>query len=138
MPDKAKSIAPSVFVSHRGADADLARRLSEDLRDAGCEVWLDEWQIGIGDSIIHRINEGLENAKYMVLCYSEDSVLSPWVSREWMSTLAKQLEGYGVKVLPVRLSGGLPPAILADVRFADFVKDWPGALRELLRAMGVS
>jgi hypothetical protein len=49
--------------------------------------------------------------------------------------LARQLSGYGVKVLPVRLSGGMPPAILADIKYADLVKDWSRGITELLRAM---
>ena len=62
-------------------------------------------------------------------------VLAPWMSREWMSALARQLDGHAVKLLPVRLSGGEPPAILADIKYADLVKDWDGGVRALLRAI---
>ena len=58
------------------------------------------------------------------------------MSREWMATLAHQLNGYEVKVLPVRLSGGKPPAIVADIKYADLVKDWDNGVIELLKAMG--
>lgn len=124
----------SVFISHRGADTEKATRLAEEIRAAGFVVWLDEWEISIGDSIVQKMNEGLE-AAYLVLCYSESDVLSPWISREWMSALSRQLNGYGIKVLPVRLSGGQPPAILADVKYADLVKDWNKGVQDLLRAM---
>jgi hypothetical protein len=125
----------SVFISHRGADAELALKLAEDLRDAGFSVWLDEWEITAGDSIVERINAGLEKARYLVLCYSESGVLAPWISREWMSSLSRQLESYGIKVVPARLSGGQPPAILADIKYADLVKDWQKGLKDLLRAL---
>ena len=125
----------SVFISHRAADAELALRLAEDLRAIGFKVWLDEWEITVGDSIVERINAGLQNARYLVLCYSESGVLSEWISREWMSALHRQLDGYGIKVLPARLSGGRPPAILADIRYADLVKDWNQGRQDLLRAM---
>ncbi len=52
-----------------------------------------------------------------------------------MSSLARQLNGYGVKVLPIRLTGGEPPAILADLRYADLSDDWDKGLRQLLRAL---
>jgi hypothetical protein len=130
-----QSIRPGVFISHRMADADLARRLAEEIQRAGYRVWLDEWEILIGDSVVERINAGLENAKYVVVCYSEAGVLSSWMSREWMSALARQLEGHGIKLLPVRLSGGVPPAILADIRYADLVKDWARGVQDLLRAI---
>jgi hypothetical protein len=124
-----------VFISHRGSDALLAERLANEIRNAGYDVWLDKWEINIGDSIIKQINTGLQNEKYLILCYSASDVLSPWISREWMSALALQLNGYNVKILPVRLSGGDPPAILADIKYADVVVDWNNGIAELLQAM---
>ena len=81
------------------------------------------------------IERGLEGASYVVLCYSSVGVVSPWMSREWMSTLARQLEGHRVRLLPSRLSGGEPPALLADIKYADLVSDWDGGLRQLLAAI---
>ena len=49
------------------------------------------------------------------------------MSREWMSALARQIEGAQVRLLPVRLTGGSPPPILADLKYADLVTDWPRA-----------
>ena len=48
----------NVFISHRRADAVEAARLAADLRAAGHEVWLDDDEIAIGDSIPGRMNEG--------------------------------------------------------------------------------
>jgi hypothetical protein len=135
MLEQQSSAKQGVFISHRGEDIDLAERLAIQLRQAGFEVWLDKWNIGIGDSIIGKINAGLETPRYLILCYSEAGVTSPWMSREWMATLAQQLNGYEVKVLPVRLSGGKPPAIMADIKYADLVKDWEHGMQGLLKAM---
>jgi hypothetical protein len=128
-------IVANLFISHRTADTVEAERLAIELRNAGHTVWLDSWEIGIGDSIVEKMNEGLEGATYLILCYSSSGVTSPWVSREWMPTLARQLDGYGVKILPALLTGGQPPAILADVRYADLVADWAQGITQLLRAI---
>ena len=125
----------SVFVSHRRADAEAAEKLALELRSAGHVVWLDEWEINVGDSIVDKMHKGLECATHVVLCYSDIGVNAPWTSREWMSALARQLEGAGVTILPVRLTGGDPPAILADIRYADLAKDWQSGIKELLRAI---
>lgn len=125
----------NAFISHRKADVKQAELLANEIRNAGHQVWLDEWKISLGDSIVERINEGLEGATYVVLCYSSSGIMSPWMSREWMSALARQLNGFGVKVLPVLLTGGDPPAILADLKYADLVKDWSKGVVELLRAI---
>jgi hypothetical protein len=106
-----------------------------DLEAVGHEVWFDEWEIGLGDSIVGRMNEGLARVAYLVLCCSSSGVSAPWISREWMSALARQLNGHGVKVLPVVLPGGAPPAILADIKYADLSTDRASGVNELLRAI---
>jgi hypothetical protein len=125
----------SVFISHRGADQDAAERLARELRNRGHVVWLDAWKINIGDSTIERINDGLSGSSYLVLCYSDAGSTSPWMSREWMSTLARQLSGAQVRLLPVRLSGGSPPVILADLKYADLVADWSTGVDALCDAV---
>jgi len=52
-----------------------------------------------------------------------------------MSALARQLDGCHVKILPVLLTGGSPPAILADIKYADLVRDWDRGVKQLLRAI---
>lgn len=125
----------NVFISHRGSDAQQAEQLAIEIRNAGHEVWLDAWKIDLGDSIVERINEGLEGATYVVICYSSSGITAPWMSREWMSALARQLNGYSVKLLPVVLTGGEPPAILADVKYANLVTDWQLGVSQLLHAI---
>lgn len=120
-----------VFVSHRGADAAEAERLASELRSRGHDVWLDVWNIKLGDSIVEQINEGLSDSTSVIVCYSHSGTLAPWMNREWMSALARQLNGSAVRLLPVRLTGGEPPAILSDIKFADLAAGWSRGVDEL-------
>ena len=124
-----------IFLSHRGADEKLAKALALELENDRHRIWLDTWNLRVGNSIIEWMNESLVSAKYVVVCYSSDDVLAPWMSREWMSALTRQLNGEEIRLLPVRLSGGQPPAILADIKYADLVADWHHGLDELLKAL---
>jgi hypothetical protein len=124
----------NVFVSHRGADHLEAERLGTDLRDMGHCVWLDAWELRVGDSIVEKIDSGLSGAGYLILCYS-DAGLSPWMGREWMSALVRQMEGADVRLLPVKLTGGAPPTILADIKYVDLVADWAAGLDALCAAI---
>ena len=125
----------SVFISHRTADMSEAMRLAGAIRDAGHDVWLDSWELAPGDSVIEGIQTGLRGADYVVLCMSSLGIMSNWISREWMSTLARQLNSESVRLLPVRLTGGRLPEILIDIKYADLVADWSNGLRDLLRAI---
>jgi hypothetical protein len=125
----------NVFISHRSNDSKEAELLADEIRKAGHNVWLDLWAISFGDSIVEKMNEGLEGATYVILCYSSADITSPWMGREWYSTLARQLNGVGVKLLPVKLTGGKPPAILADIKYVDLMKDWSHGISQLLNAI---
>jgi TIR domain len=124
-----------VFVSYRSGDVSSARQLAVELRARGHAVWLDEQEISVGDSIVAKIDSGLETVEFLILCYSRSGVRSPWMSREWMSTLARQLNGLGVKILPVCFPGGEPPALLADIKYIDLSENWNVGISQLHAAL---
>lgn len=125
----------TVFISHRTADLPDAERLAADLTAAGHEVWIDAREIRVGDSIVGAINDGLTGVDYVVLCYSLHGVESPWMVREWASTVASQLRDRKVRLLPVMLTGRDAPALLSDIKAADLTKDWTAGLNDLLAAI---
>src|SRR5690606_12656593 len=60
-----------VFISHAGEDkATVARPLAEALRDRGVEVWLDETELKIGDSLRRKIDQGLARSSFGVVIFS--------------------------------------------------------------------
>jgi hypothetical protein len=125
---------PKVFISHRSADLALVKKLSSELKAHGNEVWLDDEKILPGDSIVGQIEDGLAESGYVILCLSSDGP-SQWTDREWMSALARRLSGVAVKLLPVYLSGGTMPAILADIKYVDLTRDWSQGIDLLCRAI---
>lgn len=127
---------PKVFISHRGADTEEAEKLAQRLRDeCGCEVRLDAWEIEIGDSIVAWMEEGLATSRFVVVCYSKHGVDAPWMSREWQSALARKLNGAGIGILPVYLTGREGPVLLADVKAADWMGDPDAAVKAVCRAI---
>ena len=126
----------NVFISYRKNDVVLAQQLAQEIKNAAHHnVWFDEWEITIGDSIIERMGEGLEGSSYLVLCFSSSGISSNWIGREWMSTLARQLNGQNIKILPVILSGGKPPAILADLKYINLTQNWNDGIKQILLAL---
>lgn len=125
---------PKAFICYRSTDQALAEQLAAEILAAGHDVWLDLWKIGIGDSVVAEIDKGLTATNYLVLCYSAAGP-SDWTDREFHSALHRQLSGQSIKVLPARLSGGTPPAIVADIKYADLVTDWKQGVADMLRAI---
>ena len=48
-----------VFISYGHADADWVRTLAENLYQSGLEVFFDEWDVGPGDVVVHRLDAGI-------------------------------------------------------------------------------
>jgi hypothetical protein len=71
-----------VFICHASEDKPNARAVATHLRELGSEVWFDEWEIRVGDSIVQKISGALGVATHLVILLSHYSVSKPWVNKE--------------------------------------------------------
>ncbi len=123
---------PTVFLSHSSKDKDFVDRLAADLERAGIDVWYDRWEIGVGDSIVSKINAGLKESDYVIAVISPDSVQSKWVTLEINAALIESLGKKSSYLLPILLADTDLPPVLRDRRYADFHRDYEQGLREVL------
>lgn len=114
---------PSVFMSHSWSDKTFVRKLAADLRDIGIRVWLDEAEIRIGDSLIQKIREGIDQIDYVAVVLSEKSTQSEWVRREVDIAMNQEIEQKRVKVLPLVKDKCDLPWFLKGKAYADFSKE---------------
>lgn len=121
-----------VFISYSHKDLRLARQLAADLTSCGVEVWLDEHQIKVGDSILMRISQALQDAHYVILLMSKTSIESPWVQREWLPILMSEIEAREIILLPVRLDDCRMPVIIRDKHYADMRESYWRGLSEIV------
>lgn len=97
-----EQMAPRVFLSHASEDKDrfvlgFARRL----RENGVDAWLDQWEIKPGDSLVDKIFEqGLKDAKAVIIVLSQVSVQKPWVREELNASVVNRISK-GTKLIPV-------------------------------------
>jgi hypothetical protein len=129
----------SIFLSHSHADKAFVHRLAGDLRKAGTRVWVDEAEIQIGDSLIEKIREGIDEMEYVGAVLSPSSVASKWVQRELDVAMNQEIAGKHVKVLPILLQDCAMPGFLVGKLYADFrnENEYPGALGQLLKRLGI-
>lgn len=110
----------SVFLSHSHEDKEFARRIASDLRLAGHAVWIDEAEIQLGDSLIGKIREGLDQVDFVVAIVSAKSVNSEWVTRELEIASTRELSEGRVVVLPLLIERVPLPGFLQGKLYADF------------------
>ena len=124
---------PSVhaFICHASEDKPAARNLATAMTKFGAEVWFDEWEIRVGDSIVQKIGDALGAVSHLIVLLSQNSVSKPWVQKELSSALMRQLSEKSITVLPLRLDDCSIPPILADVKYADARPGMEQALAEI-------
>lgn len=103
-----------MFLSHSNADKEPVRRLAEDLKRAGLEVWLDEAEIKVGEWISKKIEEGLNNTRYLALWLTRRAVESGWVDTEWRSKFHDEIASQSVLILPLLAEDCEIPRLLRD------------------------
>lgn len=130
----------SIFLSHSHADKPFARRLAADLRLAGHTVWIDEAEINIGDSLIEKIRDGLDQVDYVAAILSSASIASPWVTRELDIASNREIKENRAVVLPLMVERVDLPGFLEGKFYGDFTDpdQYKNTLSRLLRALGPS
>lgn len=109
-----------IFISHNHKDKPLVDMVARQLelsfsRD---NIFYDSWSIQPGDSIIGKMNEGLQQTSIFFYFLSQNSLNSRMVSREWQSALNSAINK-DLKFIPIRLDDCEIPAIMRDLLYID-------------------
>lgn len=111
---------PRVFLSYSHADEELVRDVADRLRASNIEVWIDEAELKIGDSLVRTIEHGLDSSDFIVFFISGNSLRSHWTRQELNVALTRQVSGEGGAVLlPVLLEDVELPPLLRSVAYLD-------------------
>lgn len=104
------------------------RKVANEFKRMGITYWIDEEQITFGDAIVTKIEEGLKNSRYVVVCLSKNVARSGWCRAEYSPILYREFSGETTRrVIPLSLDGssGLEttPLLLSDKLRADFTDE---------------
>ena len=120
--------APQVFLSHTKADKSFVLRLAGDLEKLGFRIWLNEWELRVGDSLVGSIEKGIDESTWMIVVLSPDAVASRWLLKELRAGLVRETEKGTVFVLPALYRDTNLPAFLRDKFYADFTQSYENGL----------
>lgn len=125
----------SVFISYNHKDSNFAERLALELTRRDIKVWKDSWRIGVGDSLIQKIQDRLESVSFLCVIFSKNSLASEWVKREITAGLQREIEERKVLILPVLIDDCKLPLLVRDKLYADFRGDFEEGLKTLLTVL---
>jgi hypothetical protein len=91
-----------VFVSHASEDkASFVDGLVAGLRAVPLKVWYDKFEIGLGDVLTQRIDEGLTGSRFGVVVLSKAFFAKPFPRAELDALANKEISGERKVLLPI-------------------------------------
>ena len=89
------------FIAHASEDKDeFVRPLAHKLVDLGAQVWYDEFQLKVGDSLRRSIDNGLAKSKFGIVVLSMSFFSKGWGQYELDGLVTKEING-GKVILPI-------------------------------------
>ena len=125
-----------IFFTYSHEDKEFVDQLARQLAERKAWVWIDRWELNVGDSIVERVQAALQEANAVIIILSPSSVTSSWVQRELASVIYREVQDKKSLIVPVLIKECQIPAFLSDRLYADFRTDFDAGLRTLLEALG--
>lgn len=109
-----------IFISHNSKDKPIVEPIAIKLAEVFGreEVFYDSWSIKPGDGIIGKMNEGLENCRFVFFFVSNNSLKSYMVALEWQNAIMKASKEQA-QLIPVRMDNCEMPALLLQTLYID-------------------
>jgi hypothetical protein len=129
------------FIAHASADKEsLVRALAAALRQAGLKIWLDDFELTVGDSLRRKIDDGLAKSRFGIVVLSPSFFEREWPQTELDGLAQKEINGQKV-ILPVwhRITAAQVRAkspTLAGRMSVSSARGISEVVKELLRGMG--
>lgn len=124
-----------IFISYSHKDRDFVDRLAAQLVRHKVHVWLDRWELHVGDSLISKVQAALTDASALLVILSKASVASEWCKKELNIGLVREMEERRVVVLPVLVEDCEIPLFLREKLNADLRHDFDAGLQTILDAV---
>jgi len=134
------SSRPKAFISYSTRYSEWVDVLHRNLERALGEgaVFLDRTAIGVGQSFVARLQQGLDRSRHVILVATPEAFASPWVLESQWAELPEHLGER--RILPLLLVDTPFPPLLKATQFLDFreadVVTYRAHLTELLELLG--
>lgn len=124
-----------VFISYSHSDGLIVNKLAAHLVKHNANVWVDTWELNVGDSILNRVQDAIQESSALLMVLSKTSVESEWCKKELSAGLMRELDEKRVVVLPVLVEDCEIPLFLREKMYADLRTDFNSGLHKVLDAI---
>ena len=141
-----------VYICYNGADLDWVTRLAEQIESETIDgnpasrpltAFFDKWDIAPGQSLIDRMNDGMQAARHVVPILSPEFLKADWPRFEWKHIVAQDPNNTQGRLIPILFRDRTIDsseridlcAPFRDLRYIDFRKpgEFKRSFAELIR-----
>lgn len=110
-----------VFISHKSDCKPWVKVLAQNLKNQGYKVFLDEWELIPGKSIVDTLFNGLKQSRKGILVVTPGAFESGWVREEYSQMMAQSQEKKDFSIIPVVIEKEVPEfPFLKSISWVDF------------------
>ncbi len=125
-----------VFISYAREDFKTAKKLYDDLKEAGVTPWLDDEDLLPGQNWKMGISQAIADTDYFLALLSENSVTKTGYVQNELSKALDVLEGYPpdkIYMIPVRIDECIPKhKKLRDLNWVNLFGSYESCLKKIL------
>jgi hypothetical protein len=110
------------FLSRRGSVAAIAREVTDVLTEKGYKVFVQDYDIRFGDSLIEKMHEAVSNSRDLIILFTHDYLQSPYTRKEFTSFEAQRLRSLEERhIVVLRCDDAPMVGLLSDNVYQDLV-----------------
>src|SRR5260221_1230982 len=125
----------AIFIRYSQKDKAFVDVLGANLVKRKHNIWIDRWEMNVGDSMIEKIQSALTDCSAILVILSKHSVKSAWCKKELSSGLMRELDERQTLVMPCLIDDCEIPLLLRDKLYADFRTNPDDGLRAVDQAL---
>jgi len=127
-----RTAKPDIFVSHSSRDKDAAVHLATILNFCSIDVWLDDWELEIGQSLTDEIAKAMEVSQYIAILITENYNKTVWTKNEYKKAMAREQKENRTVMLPIIIGEAQIPDFLEDRIYIDMRSNYFAGITKLV------
>lgn len=127
-----RTAKPDIFISHSSLDKLAATRLATVLNFCSIDVWLDDWELEVGQSLTDEVARAMEDSKYIAILITDNYNSTVWTKTEYKKALSREQRENRTVMLPLIIEEANVPHFIEDKVYVDLRNDYFSGVTRLV------
>ena len=127
-----RTAKPDIFISHSSRDKAAASHLATTLNFCAVDVWLDDWELEVGQSLTDEISKAMDDSQFITILITENYNTTVWTKTEYKKAVAREQKEGRTVLLPLIVGEADIPDFLEDKIYIDLRTDYFSGIAQLV------